>query len=155
MKEVPMKSLMLLVFILVPNSLGASKLNIDFEFERQLKCIIDNAFHESRGESVYGMKLVTTVVINRVNKYGTDACTEVYKPKQFSWTSMKKLSDVSNSFYYTFRPIAEAALKGETIVNKNHSSVMFYHSRYVKPIWRLKLKGKFLHGNHIFYGDLK
>lgn len=150
-----MKYLMSLIFILLPNSLGASKLNIDFEFERQIKCIIDNAFHEARGESLYGMKLVTTVVVNRVNKYSTDACTEIYKPRQFSWTSMSKLSSVPDSFYHMFRPVAESALKGKLIVDKKHSGVMFYHARYVKPVWRLKLKNKFHYGNHIFYGDLK
>ena len=55
----------------------------------ELKCLVDNAFYEARGEGMIGIFLVTQVVVNRSNKTNESYCKTIYKHRQFSWTTMK------------------------------------------------------------------
>lgn len=55
---------------------------------QEIICLAKNIYHESRGESVLGQKLVAKVTLNRVNSpnYPKTICKVVYQVNQFSWT---------------------------------------------------------------------
>ena len=60
-------------------------------------CLVRNAYHEARGESIERLEAVTQVVLNRMRINRKEACEIIYKPAQFSWTTVPP--SVSESEY--------------------------------------------------------
>ena len=64
-------------------------------------CLVENLYHEARGESIKGQSAVVYVVLNRAlsetRKYGetSNMCDIIKAPKAFSWTigSVKTVTD--------------------------------------------------------------
>lgn len=116
---------------------------------KQMKCMVDNAFHEAYAEGKLGRQIVMKVVLNRAVG-SEDICEKVYAPKQFSWTSFKKkkfsekigreLAAEVEEVYYGFAKIPEEFL------NATH-----FHVLKVKPVWRKSFKKLGVWKNHIFY----
>lgn len=59
-------------------------------FEAQVLCLALTIFNEARGESDKGQLAVANVIINRVKQHNSSICSEVKKPKQFSFRKSKK-----------------------------------------------------------------
>lgn len=104
--------------------------------------MVDNIYHEARGESKAGMLAVAIVTMNRVlhPNYPETICKVVYQESQFSWT--KKYTHAS--YCQDCLDIAYTALKGNYGFKATH-----YHTRKVNPRWKLKRIATI--GNHIFY----
>lgn len=119
----------------------------------ELKCLVDNAFYEARGEGMVGIFLVTQVVINRSNKTKESYCKTIYKHKQFSWTVMKNLklipSSVVKELEYLVLLVHTGAAK--SLIPLHLADSMFYHAAYVKPKWFKTRKKLGVWKNHIFY----
>lgn len=112
---------------------------------RDVRCLVDNVYHEARGEPVRGQQLVAKVTINRANLAEETICQTVYKPKQFSWTNQKpKLPDRSSEAYKTAYYAAYQA------INLKYEAT-YYHTARVHPRWDRKLVRVAKVGNHIFY----
>ena len=116
-------------------------------------CLIDNIYHEAKGESLKGKLAVAQITLNRVysNKFPNSICDVVYqrssKMCQFSWTCNKKdVKDVD--MYEESVIIANIALNGEKIKKLENS--LFFHNVNVNPKWKYNYITKI--GNHIFYG---
>lgn len=58
---------------------------------KELQCLRDNIYFESRGESEAGQRAVANVILNRMNnkKFPNTLCGVTYQRKQFSWTNDK------------------------------------------------------------------
>jgi spore germination cell wall hydrolase CwlJ-like protein len=136
----------------------------------QYKCLVDNAYHEARGEGHKGMVAVTKVVMTRASEKNKSYCEIVYAPYQFSWTTDKRngkreLEKVSRlaaeeAVYASISiPPASAISKispryvvgrleelESPILLANH-----YHNKNVKPLWARHMKRVGVVGNHIFY----
>lgn len=117
--------------------------------ERDINCIVENAFHEARGEGLYGMLLVTQVVLNR-SDYRNNFCEVVYKHKQFSWTD-KKVKKVPKEFKIKIKPILMKLVNYEIAIHNKYSNAYFYHSVEIKPKWSKKVKYIGTYKNHKFY----
>lgn len=50
-------------------------------------CISANVYHEARQDGVEGMTMVAHVTMNRANHDPKNACDQIFKHKQFSWTN--------------------------------------------------------------------
>jgi hypothetical protein len=115
--------------------------------EKQMKCLIDNAFYEANTEGKLGRQQVTQVVFNRTND--GNYCKTIYKPQQFSWTSIKRLKGVPEKL--------RSVLKEEILlIHYGVETVPFreathYHTVDVKPVWRKSLKIAGVYKRHIFY----
>jgi len=122
-------------------------------YKKELKCMADNIYWESRGESKAGQKAVAEVVMNRVasKKFPNTICEVVYAKKQFSWTLKKKnlnkkLTD-KNKLYKKAKKIAiEVILKRETELKATH-----YHTHAVNPAWNKNMKQVAMIGGHRFF----
>lgn len=57
--------------------------------DKQLNCLAQNIYHESRGEPYAGQLAVAFVTLNRVEdpNFPSDICKVVYQRGQFSWTN--------------------------------------------------------------------
>ncbi len=135
----------LIVFVLLvtlsqPVSKNGNK-PITFFEAKELKCLVDNIYHEARGESLRGQVAVAKVTLNRAKD--SSICTEVYKYKQFSWT-FKKVEQVVPD--YTSYIAAHLALK-------SNFPATHYHAISVKPVWAKSLNKLITIENHVFYID--
>jgi spore germination cell wall hydrolase CwlJ-like protein len=111
---------------------------------KEVRCLVDNVYHEARGEPWEGQVLVARVTLNRATS--TSICTEVYKPKQFSWTIKPNKIDRHSPAYTTAWHAAYAAIGTKY-------EATYYHSIKVHPRWAKKLTRVTTIGNHTFYRD--
>jgi spore germination cell wall hydrolase CwlJ-like protein len=134
---------------------------------KQLECLSDNIYHESKGEPYNGRVAVGFVTINRANDQSfPDNICEVVKQKekktcQFSWYCQpskkkhskkpitKKLRDID---YIKSMLVAEMVMTRK--IQDPSKGSLYFHANYVK----VKRKGKVVKakiGDHIFYNVKK
>jgi spore germination cell wall hydrolase CwlJ-like protein len=127
---------------------------------KQLKCLTDNIYFESRGESVRGQMAVALVTLNRKfsDKYPDTICEVVYEQRnsskcQFSWVckneSYKKVRDIKSY-------LASIAIAEMIIANYDHDidltyGANHYHEIDIKPFWASADKVTTVIGKHKFY----
>ena len=126
-----------------------------------LMCLSLTIFHEARGEPIMGQYAVALVTLNRAKQDKLQVCTEVFKPKQFSWanrgvTKVKGGWQVSRALtpkdaqaWDTALRIAKVSLAGR--MPDFTRGATFYHATYVKPRWRLAMVPVKQIGSHKFY----
>lgn len=113
-------------------------------------CMLQNIYHEARGEGVAGMQAVAAVTLNRAAQTGKTICDTVYAPKQFSWTNTAKgRSKPITGNIDTAYDIASQAIAG--VLHDVTSGATHYHTTNVKPVWRKSLDKVGKINNHIFY----
>jgi spore germination cell wall hydrolase CwlJ-like protein len=106
--------------------------------------MLDNIYHEARGESLEGQIAVARVTLNRA--VDSSVCRAVYAPYQFSWTA-KKHKPITNYPYETYLAAHMALF---LVFPATH-----YHATYVKPKWASKLVKLKQIDNHVFYTSTK
>jgi spore germination cell wall hydrolase CwlJ-like protein len=119
--------------------------------EDDLFCMVQNVYHESRGESVLGQAAVAHVTLNRVRSpaYPDSVCDVVWQPDQFSWTEdgrsdrMTDLDAIGKAV-----DIALTASRGR-IKDPTGGALHYYAHDRVRPRWA---KGGwwFIVGEHTF-----
>lgn len=114
----------------------------------ELRCLVDNVYHEARGEPFVGQALVARVTLNRAQKLNESICKTVYKPRQFSWTLDKKKKADRNSKEYA--QAIEAAHYAQQLTNYD---LYYFHTKQVNPKWARKLTQVAQVKNHIFYNE--
>lgn len=118
----------------------------------EFKCMVDNLYHEARGEGVLGLSAVASVVMNRATATGQDVCSVVYKHKQFSWTHSPKPIASKDNLHNIF-VVANKALSG-TLTDVTQGAT-HYHATHVKPKWAKAMRKVVIINNHIFYKETK
>ena len=113
-----------------------------------MRCMIDNLYHEARGEGVKGLQAVASVVMNRADRQQLNICKVVYSRKQFSWTIAKRVKAVEGDIGDILN-VAQAATS-HTLVDATGGAT-HYHTKQVKPYWAKTLKKTETIGQHIFY----
>lgn len=122
--------------------------------QKEIKCLAENIYYESSGESLAGKLAVAKVTLNRTEhpNYPNTICGVVYQRKQFSWTSNKALRAKPKD-----RAVWQEALNIATdayysgLEELDHFKAISFHNLTVNPKWNLKRVAKI--GNHIFYRD--
>lgn len=129
----------------------------DIEYHRkQIRCLADNIYHESRNQSIIGQISVAQVTINRVesSKFPDNICDvvtqKINKTCQFSWVCYDVDVDDYQSYDISMR-VANAVYLYNTRIDKLNDA-MFYHASYVSPRWTryeriVKIE------DHIFYRE--
>jgi len=120
--------------------------------QKEIKCLVENMYHEARGETLLGAVLVAQVTLNRAKLANSSICNVVYKPYQFSWTLQKK-SIKDRIRYWYMQDIALMYLSGYYSVPQQFKNVTHYYShKLIKmPRWASRLKEAGKEGNHTFY----
>ena len=130
-----------------PKQLQTQKLS-----NKQIECLIKNAYFESRNQGVKGMQAVTWVVLNRTKhpSYPSTPCAVIYAPFQFEWTRSGKPVQIKEKDAYTqAERVVEGVLSGKLKDNTNSST--HFHSTRVKPVWANRLSYTTTIGSHCFY----
>ena len=117
---------------------------------REIECLAQNLYHEARGEPEEGQVAVAYVVLNRVARRirGSDVCSVIWAPKQFSWTAHPRQIQDRKSWQKAWQ-IAKAVLAGE--LPNPVGPADHYHADNVYPAWARKKKKVRKIGHHIFY----
>ena len=118
----------------------------------EFKCMVDNLYHEARGEGMLGLAAVASVVMNRAMATGKDVCDVVYKYKQFSWTQKPKPIASKDNLHNIF-VVAGKALSGQ--LTDVTQGATHYHATHVKPKWAKAMRKVVIINNHIFYKETK
>ncbi len=126
---------------------------------RQMRCLAEAIYFESRSESEEGQAAVAQVVLNRVRSgiYPTTVCGVVYQDRnrpfacQFSFACEGKSLRIEEPGPWAVATrIAEAVVSGASY-NPKIDVAVNYHANYVSPFWAGYLKRVDRIGAHIFY----
>jgi N-acetylmuramoyl-L-alanine amidase len=119
--------------------------------EDDLFCMVQNVYHEARGEDAIGQAAVAYVTLNRVKSpaYPDTVCGVVWQKGQFSWTNdgksdrMTDLDAIGKAV-----DIALAASRGK-IKDPTGGALYYYAHDKVKPYWS-KAGYRLIVGEHTF-----
>lgn len=131
-------------------------------------CLAANIYFEARNQPVEGQFAVAYVTLNRAKTNNTSICTEVLRPKQFSWTAHKvqnelKKPAIKPNEYPKHPDDAIAFRRAFSIANivlnplNNFKDVTegatFFHSQKASPFWKKDHAVQFVKqiGDHLFY----
>lgn len=126
---------------------------------RQMRCLAEAIYFESRSEPEAGQAAVAQVVLNRVRSgiYPTTVCGVVYQDRnrpfacQFSFACEGKSLRVEEPGpWATATRIADEVVNGRSY-NPDVAEAVNYHAAYVSPFWVGYLKRVDRIGLHIFY----
>ena len=124
------------------------------QYSKEVYCLAQNIYFESRGESIRGQLAVAKVTINRTKDedYPNTICKVVKQGCQFSW-----ICDGKSDILPVKSVAGQQALKLATQVISNTELVditdgaLYFHAKYAKPSWTKKMEKTIEIGNHIFY----
>ena len=126
---------------------------------RQMRCLAEAIYFESRSEPEAGQAAVAQVVLNRVRSgiYPTTVCGVVYQDRnrpfacQFSFACEGKSLRIEEPGPWAVATrIADEVVAGKTY-NPAVAQAVNYHAAYVAPFWVGYLKRVDRIGLHIFY----
>lgn len=111
---------------------------------KELRCLVENVYHEARGEPFEGQIAVARVTLNRVGKWASTVCETVYQQAQFSWTAKKDRSINDKQAY-------AVAWQAAWMSRDYPLEATHYHTTKVRPKWSRSLNKVTQINNHIFY----
>jgi len=124
------------------------------DFEKSLKALALNIYHEARGEGVYGMQMVGEVTLNRVysDHYPDNICKVVYQRGQFSWVRNKKdhIPKEIGAWVMSVE-IAYDLLTGKADYFDNGATHYYNPDLVKRPYWALNKYKVGVVGDHVFY----
>lgn len=120
--------------------------------ETAIICLALNIYFEARGEPVIAQRAVAQVTMNRADNDPDRVCTEVFRPRQFSWTNRlskssksdpnslvnKLIKNTHSDPWNRSLEIARSAISGEYRGEFN-GATHFYNPREGIPKWSKKL----------------
>lgn len=126
-----MKHILTLILLLFPLvSFGNSQVSYN-----DLRCLTENIYFESRGESILGQAMVGHSVLNRVKdrRWANTVCGVVYQKKQYSWTLEKKKPIRDMRSYKLINDLAY------TLLSNRDSQEATGVTNYLRCDWRHKV----------------
>lgn len=124
--------------------------------ERELYCLAQNIYFESRGESIEGQAAVAWVTLNRLldEDFPDTICNVVWQDSQFSWThdgksdtprdavSWDRAQDIALDLVYSYDPVLDPT-----------SGSTYFHEHSISPGWSQKFERIGRIDDHVFYAD--
>ncbi len=132
---------------------------------KELACLVDALYGESRGEPTEGVLKVAEVILNRTasKQYPDSICRVTKQPWQFSYYNKSndkrlfkaKKDQKSLQRMYKLANKALTKQRKEDKITLSSSGVLFYHTTKVKPKWSTSPKLKYVKTikNHKFYRE--
>ena len=157
----------LISFILVTYSSSAfalAELEYRSYLDKQLLCMAEAIYFESRGEPFTGQVAVAQVILQRVESklFPNDACSVVHQGRlhkggspvkhkcEFSYWCDGRLEEVEDEGAYR-EAISVATLVSEGVRILSVKNALHYHAIYVRPYWADSYKRRAQIGRHVFY----
>jgi spore germination cell wall hydrolase CwlJ-like protein len=125
---------------------------LDQQRSRELNCLALSIYHEARNQPLQGQLAVAHVVLNRLEAAPSSTiCDIVYKPAEFSWTSMDvdRQRPTETRAWAIARWVAEAALADPE--DDPVAGSTYFHAVSVSPRWAPAMIRVAQIGDHVFY----
>jgi len=123
--------------------------------DKQVRCLAENVYYESRGESLVGQVAVAKVTLNRLEEgYAKTVCGVVKQGCQFSWVCDVAHSKQPTGFHWNQAVgVALVTLNEADKVEDPTRGATHFHATYIdwKPTWKRAKDSVQQIGNHIFY----
>jgi N-acetylmuramoyl-L-alanine amidase len=140
--------------ILSPQESLASRRNT-CDYNRQVRVLALNIYHEARGESRLGRQMVAEVTMNRVASpnYPNDICRVVYQRSQFSWTTTRRNHTPRDMVEWELALEMSRRIISGRYTPRSNGATHFYNPSLVnvRPDWARRYTRIARVGNHVFY----
>ena len=132
------------------------------DIRKQIDCLADNIYFESRSEPLKGQKAVALVTMNRTNSelFPKTVCEVVKQKKknvcQFSWwcdpktRSVHKQRNVNKDVYQQVQVVATDVFLNYHMMEDVTKGALFFHAEHINPRWKTKRRTAKI-GQHVFY----
>ena len=125
--------------------------------DKQVRCLAENIYHESRGESLKGQVAVAKVTLNRLDEgYANTVCGVVKQRSQagcqFAWVCAGS-DNPAGYLWGQAVGIAVVLIKEPDAIEDPTNGATHFRATYIKwqPGWRQVKNSANRIGNHIFY----
>jgi len=123
--------------------------------QKELYCLAEAVYFESKNESLKGQKAVAHVIVNRSKsyKFPSTICRVINQKNhftcQFSYKCEgKSLVPKNKEDYELAMDVAQDTLDGEEDITKG---ALYFHNNTVEPVWAKASRLTMIIGNHKFY----
>ena len=136
-------------------SLGELVAEVDTsgEMSREVTCLAQAVYFESRGEPLDGQLAVARVIINRADssRFPNDYCSVVTQRSQFSFVRGGRIPSPNHGSAAWTRAKAIARIAHRDLWESAAGDALFFHARHVRPSWAGRMTARATIDNHIFY----
>jgi spore germination cell wall hydrolase CwlJ-like protein len=117
---------------------------------RQLLCLADNIYFESRSEPVLGQIEIGYVTIERTKQdgYPSTVCEVVKQEGQFSWYNKRRYYVIKDKTAWVRAFVIAKGVQIGFLPNK-YKGATHFHATWVRPGWKMRYAG--ITGRHKFY----
>lgn len=128
-------------------------INTDGEMSREMMCLAQAVYFESRGEPLDGQLAVARVIINRAESdlFPDDYCSVVTQRSQFSFVRGGRIPAPNRSSDAWERAIAIARIAHRDLWDSQVDDALYFHATHVRPRWAGRMTARATIRNHIFY----
>jgi len=122
--------------------------------DKNVRCLAENVYYESRGEPLKGQYAVAKVTLNRLHEgYANSVCGVVKQGCQFSWVCNGVSGRPFGPAWTQAVGVALVALNEPTRVEDPTNGASHFHATYIEwqPGWQKLQNSVSQIGNHVFY----
>ncbi len=133
------------------------ELVVDFSapapLSRDVTCLAQAVYFESRGEPLEGQLAVARVIVNRSQspQFPSDYCSVVTQRGQFSFVKGGRIPAAPQSTRAWERAQAVARIAHQELWQSEVNDALFFHATYVRPSWARTKLARATIDSHIFY----
>ena len=123
------------------------------ELSRDMRCLAQAIYFESRGEPLAGQLAVGRVIINRADSglFPSDYCSVVTQPGQFSFVRGGHIPAVNEDSPAWSRAKAIARIAHQELWESEAGDALYFHATYVRPRWASRKAARATIDSHVFY----
>ncbi|RIV86897.1 cell wall hydrolase [Aurantiacibacter zhengii] len=120
---------------------------------REMMCLAQAVYFESRGEPLDGQLAVARVIINRAESsaFPDDYCSVVTQRSQFSFVRGGRIPEPNRGTSAWTRAKAIARIAHRELWESPADDALYFHARHVSPRWAGRLTARATIENHVFY----
>ncbi|GAA5045943.1 hypothetical protein GCM10023208_00940 [Erythrobacter westpacificensis] len=123
------------------------------QMSRELMCLAQAVYFESRGEPLDGQLAVARVVINRAesNTFPDDYCSVVTQRAQFSFVRGGRIPEPNHGSSAWTRAKAIARIAHRELWESPADDALYFHATHVRPRWAGRMTARATINRHVFY----
>lgn len=123
------------------------------EMNREMTCLAQAVYFESRGEPLDGQLAVARVIINRAesDQFPDDYCSVVTQRSQFSFVRGGRIPTPNQNSDAWNHAVAIARIAHRDLWESAAGDSLYFHATHVRPRWAGRMTARATIDNHIFY----
>jgi len=130
-----------------------SSVDTSGEMSREMMCLAQAVYFESRGEPLDGQLAVARVVINRAesNVFPDDYCSVVTQRAQFSFVRGGQIPEPNRGSGAWTRAKAIARIAHREMWDSAVDDALYFHATSIRPRWAGRMTARATINRHVFY----